>query len=345
MLGDPVQPDCQFRDHAERALGADQEAEEVVPGRRLRGLASGPHDVAAGQDGLEREHVRPHLPVAHRRRSRRVRRRHATERRVRTGVDGEHQAVLGSGALESGSRHTCLDGRGQVGGCDVHDPIHSRQVERDPTADGDHVALEARACAERGHRHAPLVGEGEHRRDLGSGQGVNDDVGAARAVEGDVARVEIALRLAVRDPPLVAERLDERTRRSAGLTSGVTAVSSIAGPSLLYASLRITSGTNTAPIRYTFRDSVTSGHRGCPWGWFLSRRDGCSREAVAAHAKRWLLRRRGGCSRGGVAALAKRWLLVPTGTGREGACDVAARPAARVYRSRGSQPNRLAATA
>ncbi len=54
------------------------------------------------------------------------------------------------------------------------------------------------------------MGEGEDGRNFLRGLRVDDDVGPMRAVEGHVARVEVALGVAVRHPPLVAERVDER---------------------------------------------------------------------------------------------------------------------------------------
>ena len=114
VLGDPVQAQRQLGDHRERALGADQEAEQVVAGGRLRRRAPRPDHAAVGQHRLEGEHVLAHLPVAHRRRPRRVRRGHPAERGVGARVDGEEQAVLGGGALEGAPGHAGLDGRGEI---------------------------------------------------------------------------------------------------------------------------------------------------------------------------------------------------------------------------------------
>ena len=88
--------------------------------------------------------------------------------------------------------------------------VHPGEVEGDAALDRDDVALEAGAGAERRHGHAALVGEREDGRDLLRGLRVDDDVGPMRAVEGHVARVQVALRVAVRHAPLVAERVDER---------------------------------------------------------------------------------------------------------------------------------------
>ena len=55
-LGQPHQPDGDLGGDAERALGADERAEQVVAGRVGR-LAAEPHDVAVGRDDLDPGHV------------------------------------------------------------------------------------------------------------------------------------------------------------------------------------------------------------------------------------------------------------------------------------------------
>ena len=99
MLRDRVQPQRHLGDHGQRPLRADEEPGEVVAGGRLarRGCRCG-STRPVGEDGLEREQVGAHLPVAHRRRAGRVRRRHAAERRVGAGVDREEEPVLARGA-------------------------------------------------------------------------------------------------------------------------------------------------------------------------------------------------------------------------------------------------------
>ena len=210
VLGDPVQAQRQLGDHGERALGADEEADHVVAGGGLRRCAPGPDHAAVGQHGLEGEHVLAHLAVAHRRCPGRVRRGHAAERGVGAGVDGEEEAVRGRGPAEGAPRHACLDGCGEILRRHPDDPVHPRQVERDAARHRDHVPFEARARAERRDGNAVLVGEGEHRGHLGGALRLDDDVGSVRAVEGDVARVEVELGLAGRDTSRVADRPGQR---------------------------------------------------------------------------------------------------------------------------------------
>ena len=79
-----------------------------------------------------------------------------------------------------------------------------------PPATGMTWPFEAGAGAERRHGHAALVGEREDGCDLLRRLRVDHDVGPMRAMEGDVARVEVAFRVTVRHAPLVAECVDER---------------------------------------------------------------------------------------------------------------------------------------
>ena len=108
VLGDPVQTQRELRDHRQRALRADQQARQVVARGRLRRPAAGADHAPVREHGLEREHVRAHLPVPHRRRARGVRRRHSAERRVGTRVDGEEKAVLPGCPLDWVSRYMPL---------------------------------------------------------------------------------------------------------------------------------------------------------------------------------------------------------------------------------------------
>ena len=159
--GNRMEAQRQLGDHAERALGADEEIRQVVAGRRLRRTRAGTDDAAVGEHDLEREHVRAHAAVAHGRRAARVRRGHPAERRVGARVDGEEQAVRPGGGLELRARHARLDGHGQILRTQRDDRVHPRQVEADPAVERNHVALEARAGAERDDGHAVL---GRHRR-------------------------------------------------------------------------------------------------------------------------------------------------------------------------------------
>ena len=216
LLGNALEAERQLGDHPERPLRADQQPQQVVSRRRLRRAAPGADDTAAGQHRLERERVGAHLPVAHAHRPRGVRRGHPPERRVGPGVDREEEPVLRRRPLERRARDARLRRRGQVGGVDGEDGVHPGEVEGDAAVERDHVPLEARPGPERRHRDPVLVREREHRDDVVGRRRVDDDVGAVRTVEREVAGVEVALGVAVGDAPRVAEGAHERIPQVVG---------------------------------------------------------------------------------------------------------------------------------
>ncbi len=99
---------------AERPLRADEQPGQVVAGRRLRCARARADHAPVGEHRLERQHVGAHLPVAHRRRAGRVRRRHPAERRIGARVDREEEAVLADGPLEREPGDARLHRRRQV---------------------------------------------------------------------------------------------------------------------------------------------------------------------------------------------------------------------------------------
>ena len=54
VLRDPVEPDAHLGDHGERSFGPDEQARQVVAGRRLPRAAAGPDDRPVGEHRLER---------------------------------------------------------------------------------------------------------------------------------------------------------------------------------------------------------------------------------------------------------------------------------------------------
>ena len=211
LLRNPLEAERQLGDHAERPLGADR----------------------TGRAGR----IRPTSSARGSRRGRRGRRRARPRRRARSRASSRSARVVVPAAFVAAIPPSVASAPGSTGkkrpcsaaarssavrvtpGCTVavRSPgetsricVHPRQVERDPALDGDHVPLEARSGGERRHRDAMQVGERQHRDDvLGRGR-VDDDVGPVRPVERDVARVQLALGVAVRDPARVAERVRER---------------------------------------------------------------------------------------------------------------------------------------
>ncbi len=205
-LGNPLQAQRQLGDDGERPLGADQQSGQVVARGCLRGRAAGADDRPVCEHRLEREHLSAHLPVAKRRRAGGVGRRHPTKGCVGARVDREPQAVLTGGASERTARDARLHHHLEILGANCHDPIHPRQVERDPAALRNDVTLEARSGPERRHRDVVLVRNRKHGRDLDGGGRIHNDVGPARGVEAHVLRVQVALRVAVADTGRVAAK-------------------------------------------------------------------------------------------------------------------------------------------
>ena len=177
-----MQLDRQLTDHAERALRADQQVREVVAGRRLAGPRARAHDLAAGGDDRERQHVLAHGPVAHRGRAARACRGHAAERGVGTRIDREEDTVFAQALLELPARDTRLDRRVEVLGAHGNDAIHACQVDRDATLQRSDVALKRGTGTERNHRHAPRVAFAHDRRDLLGRTGEDDEVWPCRLV-------------------------------------------------------------------------------------------------------------------------------------------------------------------
>lgn len=116
------------------------------------------------------------------------------------------------GPFEGAASHPGLNGRRQVRGGELEHAIEPAEIEADSAFDRDYVTLEAGTRPERRHGHAPGVGERERARDLVGRGGVDDEIGPAGPVEGHVRAVQVALRVAVRDPDEPGERFPEALR-------------------------------------------------------------------------------------------------------------------------------------
>ena len=190
LLGDAVDAQRQLGDHRERALRAEQQPREVVAGRGLAGARAGVDHRAVGEHRAQAEHVLAHRAVAGRAGARGGGGRHAAERGVGAGVDGEEQPVLPEPLLERQPVHARLHAAVEVLGVDLEHAVHAGEVEREPAVDGQHVALERAAGAPRDHRHAVLGAGAQDRGDLLGGVRERDGVGLARGEAGLVARVQ-----------------------------------------------------------------------------------------------------------------------------------------------------------
>ena len=107
-LGDAVEPQRDLGDDAQRALGTDEQAGQVVAGGRFARPAGGPDDAPVGQHHGQRQHVLAHGAVAHRVGARGPGRRHAAQRGVGAGVDGKEKTHVAQVLVELLARHAGL---------------------------------------------------------------------------------------------------------------------------------------------------------------------------------------------------------------------------------------------
>ena len=109
MCGGGVQPQVEAGDHAEGALGADEQRREVVARVVAPHLAVTGHHRSVGQGDVEPEDLFAHVPVPHGPQPACIGRGHAADGGAVAGgeVDTEHQARVGGGPL-----HRCGGGPG-----------------------------------------------------------------------------------------------------------------------------------------------------------------------------------------------------------------------------------------
>ncbi len=154
-----IQADCDFRNHAERAFRADEQAREVVTRGRLAGPRAGFDHAAVGQHHGQPEHVFAHRAVAHGVGTRRARGRHAADARVRAGVDREEQTRVAQRLVQLFARDAGLDGDGQVFGVDRQHPVHFRQIDRYAALHGEQMPFQRRAVTVRNDRDVVLAAQ------------------------------------------------------------------------------------------------------------------------------------------------------------------------------------------
>ena len=165
-LGQRVELERDFGHHAQRAFAAHEQARQVVAGAGLARPRAGAHDLPAGGDHGQAEDVFTHGPVAHGIRAAGARGRHAAQRGIGAGVDGEEQARVADLAVELFARDAGLHGHRQVFGIHLHDVVHAAQVHAQPALHGQQMAFERGAHAVRDHGHRILVRQGQHDGDL-----------------------------------------------------------------------------------------------------------------------------------------------------------------------------------
>ena len=108
----------QLGDHAERALGADEARDEIVPGDALRGAPPAAQHLAAH---LETEHVLARDAVLERTRTAGVRRGADRAELERRRIRRIEQPLLLDGFLQPPGHDARLDDRDQIAGVDLFD--------------------------------------------------------------------------------------------------------------------------------------------------------------------------------------------------------------------------------
>jgi hypothetical protein len=164
-------------DDAQRALGADEQAGQVVAGDALGGAAAGGHEAAVREDDVEAEDVLGGHPVLHA--------AQAAGGRADVAADGAHlpaggirrvvQAVFADGPGQGGVDDAGFDDGDAVDRVDLQDPVHPGQGEHDAAVGGVGCAGQAGAGALRDDRDAQGGGGAHHVLDLLDRTGQHDD--------------------------------------------------------------------------------------------------------------------------------------------------------------------------
>ena len=141
-LGDAEDPQGELGDDREGALGAHEQAREVVARAVLARGATRLDHGAIGEHRRERKHVVAHGSIAHRGRAGGARGCHTPERGVRTRIDGEEEPVAREALIERHTAHPCLNDDQQVIGADIEDRVHLRQVQAHAAVDRQHMPFQ-----------------------------------------------------------------------------------------------------------------------------------------------------------------------------------------------------------
>ena len=222
-----MQAQADLGDHAERALGADEQAREVVARRRFACAAARADDAAVGEHHGEPEHVLAHRAVAHRVGARRAGRGHAADAGIGAGIDREEQPGIAQLGIELLARDAGLYQAVEVGGVDLAHGVHLHEIEGDAAAQRGDVALERCAGAVGDHGHALLRADRDDGADLLGGAWERHPVGRRALVIGLVAAMLLAHGQGGAEP--VAQHRPQRR------SSASVAISSMPGPDRLAA--------------------------------------------------------------------------------------------------------------
>ncbi len=165
------------RDHAERALGADEQLRQLRSHRVPRDLDR-LHQPARRRRDAQRQHEILDLAVAGREHAGAAGGDVAADRRPldRRGVVRQHQPACVELGLEVAPVLAGLDGDRHRLLVDFDHRVERAEVDHDAAVDGQCTALRARSAAPRDDRHAPLGGDRQHGGYVLLGAGPHDHV-------------------------------------------------------------------------------------------------------------------------------------------------------------------------
>ena len=168
-------------DDAERALGADEQAGQVVARDALDRAAAGAQHPPVGEDDLQAEHVVGGDAVLDAAEPAGVRGEVAADRApvVAGGVRRIEQAGPGDGVPQRLVHDAGLDDGEAIGRRHLQDGVHPGHHQRDRAVDGVARAGQPRAGAARHDRDAVPGGHLHHRDDLGGAARQDDRRGGA----------------------------------------------------------------------------------------------------------------------------------------------------------------------
>ena len=209
-------PERDARRDPERALRADDHAEEVGPVRVER-LAAELDDLAVGQDERQAGDVMRREAVLQAVRAARVLGDVAADRAdlLARRVGRVEEAVGGDGARDVEVRDARLDDDALAREVDLEDPVHARERDDDASGDRRRAAREPGARAARDERHALAVAGAEHGLHVLGRAGEDDELGN-RAVPGQPVALVDAELLRLGDDVLGAERACSSSTSEAG---------------------------------------------------------------------------------------------------------------------------------
>ena len=123
-LGQAIQAQADLGDDAERALGTDEQARQVITGRGFARARAGTDDFAIGQYQRQAENIFAHGTVAHRVGARGPRCCHATYGGIGARVYGEKQTAVAQVLIQFASHHPGLNAAIHVFVIDFDDLVH-----------------------------------------------------------------------------------------------------------------------------------------------------------------------------------------------------------------------------